>query len=140
MSTEQDRKEMRAAIRLTREIFAQKGFDRFRGEELSPGPQVQTDAEIDAHIRASAETAYHPSCSCRMGHDAMAVVDGQGRVHGVQGLRVVDASIMPIVASGNLNVPTIMMAEKISDAIKGKALPASTAPAWVHPEWETAQR
>jgi choline dehydrogenase len=140
MGTEQDRKEMRAAIRLTREIFMQKAFDRFRGEELSPGPAVQTDAEIDAHIRASAETAYHPSCSCRMGHDDMAVVDGQGRVHGVQGLRVVDASIMPIVVSGNLNVPTIMMAEKIADAIKGKALPPSTAPAWVHPEWETVQR
>jgi len=140
MGTEQDRKEMRAAIRLTREVFMQKAFDRFRGEELSPGPHVQTDAEIDAHIRASAETAYHPSCSCRMGSDAMAVVDSQGRVHGVQGLRVVDASIMPLVVSGNLNVPTIMMAEKIADAIKGKALAPSTAPAWVHPEWETKQR
>jgi choline dehydrogenase len=101
---------------------------------------VQTDAEIDAHIRASAETAYHPSCSCRMGTDDMAVVDGQGRVHGVQNLRVVDASIMPIVVSGNLNVPTIMMAEKIADAIKGKALPPSNAPAWVHENWETKQR
>ncbi len=140
MSTEQDRKEMRAAIRLTREVFMQKAFDRFRGEELSPGPAVQTDAEIDAHIRASAETAYHPSCSCRMGSDDMAVVDGQGRVHGVQNLRVVDASIMPIVVSGNLNVPTIMMAEKIADAIKGKALPPSTAPAWVHENWQTQQR
>jgi choline dehydrogenase len=140
MSTEQDRKEMRAAIRLTREVFMQKAFDRFRGEELSPGPAVQTDAEIDAHIRASAETAYHPSCSCRMGTDDMAVVDGQGRVHGVQNLRVVDASIMPIVVSGNLNVPTIMMAEKIADAIKGKVLPPSSAPAWVHENWETQQR
>ena len=140
MGTEQDRKEMRAAIRLTREVFMQKAFDRFRGEELSPGPAVQTDTEIDAHIRASAETAYHPSCSCRMGTDDMAVVDGQGRVHGVQNLRVVDASIMPIVASGNLNVPTIMMAEKIADAIKGKALPPSTAPAWVHENWQTQQR
>ena len=140
MSTEQDRKEMRAAIRLTREVFMQKAFDEYRGEELSPGPSVQTDAEIDAHIRASAETAYHPSCSCRMGTDDMAVVDGQGRVHGVQGLRVVDASIMPIVVSGNLNVPTIMMAEKIADAIKGKALPPSTAPAWLHPQWQTQQR
>ena len=140
MSTEQDRKEMRAAIRLTREVFMQKAFDEYRGEELSPGPSVQTDAEIDTHIRASAETAYHPSCSCRMGTDDMAVVDGQGRVHGVQGLRVVDASIMPIVVSGNLNVPTIMMAEKIADAIKGKALAPSSAPAWVHPDWQTQQR
>jgi choline dehydrogenase len=141
LSTEQDRKEFRAAIRLTREVFAQKAFERFRGEELSPGPAVQTDAEIDAHIAAQAETAYHPSCSCRMGHDDMAVVDGDGRVHGVQNLRVVDASIMPAVVSGNLNVPTIMMAEKLADAIRGKdPLPPSDAPYFVHPEYKTAQR
>lgn len=140
MSTEQDKKEMRAAIRLTREVFAQKAFDPFRGEEISPGKDVQTDAQIDAHIRANAETAYHPSCTCAMGADEMAVVDGQGRVHGVQALRVVDASIMPLVVSGNLNVPVIMMAEKIADAIKGKALPPSTAPSWVHPNWQTQQR
>lgn len=141
LSTEQDRKEFRAAIRLTREVFAQPAFDRFRGEELSPGPAVQTDAEIDAHIRAQAETAYHPSCSCRMGNDDMAVVDGAGRVHGVQNLRVVDASIMPSVVSGNLNVPTIMMAEKLADAIRGRApLAPSTAPYFVHPEFQTRQR
>jgi choline dehydrogenase len=140
MSTEQDKKEFRAAIRLTREVFAQKAFDAFRGEEISPGKDVQTDEQIDAHIRASAETAYHPSCTCAMGQGEMAVVDGQGRVHGVQGLRVCDASIMPLIVSGNLNVPTIMMAEKIADAIKGQALPPSTAPAWVHPSWETQQR
>ncbi len=140
MSTEQDKKEFRAAIRLTREVFAQKAFDRFRGAEISPGKDVQSDAEIDAHIRANAETAYHPSCSCRMGVDDMAVVDEQGRVHGVSGLRVVDASIMPLIVSGNLNVPTIMMAEKIADAIKGVALPPSEAPAWIHPNWSSQQR
>lgn len=141
MGTEQDRREMRAAIRLTREIFAQSAFDPYRGAELSPGPSVQTDAEIDAHIRANAETAYHPSCSCRMGHNAMAVVDGQGRVHGVQGLRVVDASIMPEIVSGNLNVPTIMMAEKLADAIRGhRPLPAIGAPVFVHPHYLTQQR
>ena len=141
MGTEQDRKEMRAAIRLTREVFAQKAFDAFRGEELSPGPAVQTDAQIDAHIRASAETAYHPSCSCRMGSDALAVVDAAARVHGVQGLRVVDASIMPDVVSGNLNAPTIMMAEKLADVIRGKvALPPSDAPVFVHPHYASAQR
>ncbi len=141
MGTEQDRKEMRAAIRLTREVFAQKAFDRFRGAELSPGPAVQTDAEIDAHIRASAETAYHPSCSCRMGSDDMAVVDGAARVHGVAGLRVVDASIMPEVVSGNLNVPTIMMAEKLADVIRARTpLPASDAPVFVHPHYQTQQR
>ena len=141
MSTAQDRKEMRAAIRLTREVFAQPAFDRYRGAELSPGPAVQSDAEIDAHIRASAETAYHPSCSCRMGTDDMAVVDGAARVHGVQSLRVVDASIMPAVVSGNLNVPTIMMAEKLADVIRNRRpLPPSDAPVFVHPHYQTQQR
>ena len=141
MSTAQDRKEMRAAIRLTREVFAQAAFDKFRGEELSPGPGVQTDAEIDAHIRANAETAYHPSCTCRMGTDEMAVTDTAGRVHGVQNLRVVDASIMPDVVSGNLNVPTIMMAEKMADAIRGRApMHRSTAPFFVHPNFQGQQR
>ena len=140
LSTEPDKKEFRAAIRLTREVFAQKAFDAFRGEEISPGKEVQTDAQIDAHIRASAETAYHPSCTCAMGEGDMAVVDGQGRVHGVKNLRVVDASIMPLIVSGNLNVPTIMMAEKIADAIRGQALAPSPAPAWVHPNWQTRQR
>jgi choline dehydrogenase len=141
MQTEQDRKEIRAGVRLTREIFAQKAFDRFRGDELSPGPRVQSDAEIDAHIRAKAESAYHPSCSCRMGTDDMAVVDHAGRVHGVQGLRVVDASIMPNVVSGNLNAPTIMMAEKLADSIRGRTpLPMSKAPVFVHPQYATSQR
>ena len=141
MGTEQDRKEMRAAIRLTRELFAQTAFDRFRGEELSPGPAVQTDAQIDAHIRANAETAYHPSCTCRMGSDAMAVVDGAARVHGVRQLRVVDASIMPDVVSGNLNAPTIMVAEKLADVIGGRPpLAPSDAPFFVHPEYQTRQR
>jgi choline dehydrogenase len=141
MATEQDRKEMRAGVRLTREIFAQAAFAPFRGPELSPGPQVASDAAIDAHIRAKAESAYHPSCSCKMGSDAMAVVDGQARVHGVSGLRVVDASIMPNVVSGNLNVPTIMLAEKLADAIRGrKPLPPSDAPYHVHPHWATQQR
>ena len=141
MRTEQDRKEMRAGVRLTREVFAQKAFDPYRGQELAPGPGIQTDAQIDAHIRANAETAYHPSCTCRMGTDAMAVTDGAGRVHGVPGLRVIDSSIMPDVVSGNLNVPTIMMAEKLSDAIRGRtALPVSAAPFFVHPHYLTQQR
>ncbi|MCY7306638.1 MAG: choline dehydrogenase [Rhodoferax sp.] len=141
LGTEQDRKEIRAAVRLTRELFAQKAFDRFRGLELSPGPAVQSDAEIDAHIRANAETAYHPSCTCRMGTDEMAVTDGAARVHGVQNLRVVDASIMPDIVSGNLNVPTIMMAEKVADLIRGRTpLPASDAPVFVHPQFQTLQR
>ena len=143
MQTEGDRQEMRAGIRLTREIFAQKAFDPYRGAELSPGPVVQTDAEIDAHIRRKAESAYHPSCSCKMGlpSDPMAVVDEQGRVHGLKRLRVVDASIMPNVVSGNLNAPTIMMAEKLSDAILGlDPLPRSEAKVYIAPNYETSQR
>jgi choline dehydrogenase len=141
MATEQDRKEMRAGIRLTREIFEQTAFDRFRGEAVSPTKAVQTDAEIDAHIREHAESALHPSCTCRMGSDEMAVTDRSGRVHGVRNLRVVDASIMPDVVSGNLNAPVIMMAEKLADDIRGRvALPRSKAPYFVHPHWQTQQR
>lgn len=141
MQTEQDRKEMRAGIRLTREIFAQKAFEPFRGDELAPGPKTVSDADIDAFIREKAESAYHPSCTCRMGTDDMAVVDGEARVHGVEGLRVVDASIMPDVVSGNLNVPTIMIAEKVADNIRGRTpLPPERVPVWVHPEYQTRQR
>ena len=127
MATEQDWREFRDGIRITREIMAQAALDPYRGREISPGKDVQSDAELDAFIREHAETAYHPSCSCKMGEDDMAVVDGQGRVHGIEGLRVVDASIMPLIVTGNLNAPTIMMAEKIADNIRGRApLPRST--------------
>jgi choline dehydrogenase len=121
MATEGDRQEMRDAVRLTREIFAQPAFDPFRGAELAPGPDVQSDADIDAFVRAKGESAYHPACTCAMGSGEMAVVDVAARVHGLQGLRVVDASIMPSIVSGNLNAPTIMMAEKAADMIKGVA-------------------
>ena len=143
MATEQDRSEMREGVRLTREILAQPAFDPFRGPELAPGPDVKTDAEIDAFVRAHGESAYHPSCTCKMGPetDNTAVVDGQTRVHGLEALRVVDASIMPSIVSGNLNAPTIMLAEKAADMILGKSpLPAADAEVWIHPEWETAQR
>ncbi|QNB14332.1 choline dehydrogenase [Paraburkholderia bannensis] len=123
-----DWREFRDAIRITREIIAQPALDRFRGQELSPGAQLKSNAEIDAFVRSRAETAYHPSCSCAMGYDNMAVVDNEGRVHGLEGLRVVDASIMPRITTGNLNAPTIMMAEKIADQIRGKQpLARSTA-------------
>ncbi|MBP8885655.1 MAG: choline dehydrogenase, partial [Pseudomonas sp.] len=120
MSHEQDWQEFRDAIRITREIMAQPALDPYRGREISPGAHVQSDAELDAFIREHAETAFHPSCSCKMGEDDMAVVDGQGRVHGLQGLRVVDASIMPEIITGNLNATTIMIAEKIADRIRGR--------------------
>jgi choline dehydrogenase len=132
LATELDRTEMRDAVKLTREIFAQPAFDPFRGAELQPGSQVQSDAEIDAWVRRKADSAYHPSCTCKMGSDEMAVVDPECRVRGLEGLRVVDASIMPSIVSGNLNAPTIMIAEKASDIIRGRPpLPAEVVPVTV---------
>lgn len=129
MSTEQDWREFRDAIRITREIMHQPALDAYRGEEISPGKNLQSDAELDEFVRNHAETAYHPSCSCKMGEDDMAVVDGQGRVHGINGLRVVDASIMPVIMTGNLNATTIMIAEKLADRIRNRPpLPKSQAP------------
>jgi len=143
LATAGDRREFRDGVRLTREIFAQKAFDPFRGAELSPGAEVTTDAALDAHLRRKAESAYHPSCTCKMGaeDDPAAVVDGQLRVRGTEGLRVVDASVMPAVVSGNLNAPTIMIAEKAADIILGQpALPPIEVPVFIHPEWRTRQR
>ncbi len=143
LSHEDDLVEMRACVRLTREIFAQKAFDPYRDAELAPGAHVVSDADIDAYVRANVESAYHPSCTARMGRpsDPMAVVDSQGRVIGVDGLRVVDSSIMPSVTTGNLNAPTIMIGEKMSDHILGKTpLPRSNAPYWKPDNWETRQR
>ncbi|QUD89076.1 choline dehydrogenase [Phenylobacterium montanum] len=143
MSHPDDWTEMRACVRLTREIFAQAPFDPYRGEELQPGAGATSDEAIDAFIREKIETAYHPSCSCKMGRadDPMAVVDPEARVIGVESLRVVDASIMPSITTGNLNAPTIMLAEKASDHILGKPpLARSNADYYVAPNWETAQR
>ncbi|XKH59132.1 choline dehydrogenase [Halomonas sediminis] len=120
MSTEKDWQEFRDAIRLTRDIIAQPAFDAYRGPEVSPGPEVQSDAELDSFVKQHAETAYHPCGTCRMGEDPMAVTDGEGRVHGVESLRVVDASLFPFIPTGNLNAPTIMLAEKIADRIRGR--------------------
>jgi choline dehydrogenase len=141
MMTEGDRAEMRAAVRLTREIVEQAAFDALRGDELAPGADVVSDDAIDAFVRERGESAYHPSCTCRMGADPMAVVDDEGRVHGIEGLRIIDASIMPSIVSGNLNAPTIMMAEKIADKVRGRdPLPRLEVPVWINPDWETKQR
>ncbi len=132
MSTEQDWREFRAGIRITRKIMQQPALAPYVGKEISPGIEVQTDDEIDAFVREHAETAYHPCGSCAMGVGEMAVVDAEGRVHGLQSLRVIDASIMPEVVTGNLNAPTIMIAEKISDLIRGlKPLPAVDVPVFI---------
>ena len=143
MSHADDREEMRACVRLTREIFAQPAFDRYRGREIQPGSAVQSDSDIDAFIRAKVESAYHPSCTCKMGSagDAMAVVDAQTRVHGIERLRVVDSSIMPSITTGNLNAPTIMLAEKAADHILGKPpLAPEDVPLYSSPNWGSAQR
>ncbi|WP_309090920.1 choline dehydrogenase [Phenylobacterium sp.] len=131
LSAEEDRRALREGVKMMREVAAQSALDPYRGAEHAPGKDVKTDAEIDAWIRRCAETIYHPVGTCRMGAagDAMAVVDGECRVQGLNGLRVVDASVMPTLVGGNTNAPTIMIAEKISDAIRGRAyLPAEDAP------------
>jgi choline dehydrogenase len=143
LSQPEDWTEMRACVRLTREIFAQPAFDRYRGREIQPGADVQSDEQIDAFIRARVESAYHPSCTCRMGsaQDPLAVVDSEARVMGVEGLRVVDSSIMPSITTGNLNAPTIMLAEKAADHIRGgPLLPRASAPYYVAPDWQSSQR
>ena len=143
LSEPDDWTEMRACVRLTREIFGQPAFDRYRGREIQPGAAVQSDEQIDAFIRAKVESAYHPSCSCKMGgaQDPMAVVDPQARVYGLERLRVVDSSIMPSVTTGNLNAPTIMLAEKSADHILGKGMLApEDAPFYRAANWQTAQR
>lgn len=109
-------------MRLTREIIEQPAFDEYRDGEIQPGEAVQTDEEIDAFVRQAVESAYHPSCSCKMGTDDMAVVDPETRVRGIEGLRVVDSSIFPTIPNGNLNGPTIMLAERAADLIKGKGM------------------
>jgi choline dehydrogenase len=143
LSQPEDWEEMRACVRLTREIFAQPAFAPYRGREIQPGAAVQTDAQIDEFVRKHVESAYHPSCSCRMGSrdDPRAVVDAETRVIGLEGLRVVDSSIMPSITTGNLNAPTLMLAEKAADHIRGRPLlPPEDAPFYVAPNWETSQR
>jgi len=143
LSHPEDWEEMRACVRLTREIFAQPAFAPYRGREIQPGAGIVTDEQIDAFIAEKVESAYHPSCSCRMGDpaDPMAVVDPETRVIGVEGLRVVDSSIMPHVTTGNLNAPTIMIGEKAADHILGRPMLApSNAPFYTAPNWQTAQR
>ncbi|TMO81787.1 choline dehydrogenase [Pseudoalteromonas sp. S3776] len=131
----------RACVRLTRDIIEQSAFDDYRDEEIQPGKHIQTDEEIDAFVRQAVESAYHPSCSCKMGEDDMAVVNSNTQVHGIEGLRVVDSSIFPTVPNGNLNAPTIMVAEKAADLILGKTpLPQASVDVAISSNWQTTQR
>jgi choline dehydrogenase len=143
MSDPQDWEDFRSCIRLTREIFAQPAIAAFAKHEIQPGDAAQTDEELNAVIAEHAESAYHPCGTCRMGRkdDPNAVVDPEGRVIGVGGLRVADSSIFPRITNGNLNAPSIMVGEKVSDLLLGKdPLPAANDVPWINPNWEISQR
>lgn len=141
LQEEEDRAAFRRGIRLTREIFAQPAFDPYRGREIGPGDSVQSDDELDDWVARNSETAYHPCGSCRIGSDPMAVVDPECRVHGVEGLRVIDSSIIPVVTNGNINAPTLMIGEKGADLVLGhRLLEPSDAPVYVVDGWENRQR
>ena len=134
MKEDEDRVMLRNGVRAARHIFSQQAFDPYRGKEIGPGPRIQSDEAIDEYCRANGKPTHHPCATCTMGeNDPMAVVDEQARVHGVEGLRVIDASIMPFVLSCNINAPTIMLAEKLSDSVLGREpLPPEQLP-WYQP-------
>ena len=143
METEQDRQDWRDCIRLTREILSQPALDDFNAGEASPGIDVSSDEEIDAWVRANVESAYHPSCSCKMGSldDPMTVVNNEGQVNGIENLRVIDSSVFPTIPNGNLNGPTIMLAEKMADSVLGKKpLISSDVNVWIDASWKELQR
>lgn len=143
ISTEQDKQDWRDCIRLTREILMQPAMDVFRGEEIQPGKAVTSDDAIDAWVKQNVESAYHPSCSCKMGaeNDPQAVLDEECRVRGIDALRVVDSSIFPTIPNGNLNAPTIMVAERAADMIlQQPLLEEQELPVWIAPNWQEKQR
>ena len=143
MSEEQDWVDFRTCLRLTREIFQQEAFKPYVKHEILPGADKVSDADLDAFVREHAESAYHPCGTARMGaaDDPRSVVDPECRVIGVDGLRLADSSIFPRITNGNLNGPSIMAGEKAADHILGRdPLPRANEQAWIHPEWETAQR
>jgi choline dehydrogenase len=143
MSREEDWRDFRAAIRLTREVFAQPALARYGGDEIAPGADMQSDEALDDFVRANVESAFHPCGTARMGapDDPAAVVDSECRVIGMHALRVVDSSIFPEITNGNLNAPSILAGEKAADHILGRPpLPASNLEPWMHPDWRHAQR
>jgi choline dehydrogenase len=143
LSREEDVDDWRRCIRLTREIIAQPAMDEYRGEEIQPSLEVVSDEEIDRWVRDNVESAYHPCGTCRMGstEDANSVVDNSCRVIGVDSLRVVDASVFPTIPNGNINAPTIMVAEKAADIILGsRPLPLAEVSVWTEAMWADKQR
>ena len=139
---EQDVRDWRDCIRLTREVLQQESLAPFRGDEIQPGFDVDSDDTIDHWVRNNVESAYHPSCTAKMGadDDAMAVLDSDCRVRKVEGLRVVDSSIFPTITNGNLNAPSMMVAERAADIIRGKRLLSENAPVWEPDNWQELQR
>jgi choline dehydrogenase len=117
LSSDTDRRALRDAVRMVRDIVSQDAIKLYRGPEMRPGDEVRTDAEVDSWIRRTAETIYHPVGTVRMGVDDKAPVDAELRVRGVEALRVIDASIMPTLIGGNTNAPTMMIAERAADLI-----------------------
>ena len=143
MSEQQDWVDFRHCVRVTREVLGQEAFVPYRGREIQPGEDVQSDDEIDGFIKEHAESAFHPCGTCRMGavDDPASVIDPEGRVIGVNGLRVSDSSIFPRITNGNLNAPSIMVGEKMADHILGKVpLAPENAQAWINPRWEISDR
>lgn len=143
MSHDDDWRDFRTCIRLTRELFRQPAMAPYFDHEIQPGKDAQSDEALDRFVREHVESAYHPCGTCRIGDagDTHAVVDPECRVIGVEGLRVADSSIFPQVTNGNLNAPSIMTGEKAADHILGREpLPASNQVPWIHPSWQTAQR
>ncbi|MGO6881404.1 choline dehydrogenase [Rhizobium ruizarguesonis] len=139
----QDRRDvevMRDAIKLVREIVAQPAFNSLAGIEIAPGREIDTDDAIETWLKQHVATAYHPAGSCRMGGDPQSVVDPELRVRGVEGLRVADASIMPLEVSANLNATAIMIGEKAADLVMGRSIAPSNAPFWRNSRWDTLQR
>ena len=143
LSCQKDVEDWRQCIRLTREIIGQPAMDDFRGDEIQPGCAIRSDEEIDEWVRNNVESAYHPSCTCKMGaaDDDMAVVDNACKVRGLESLRIVDSSIFPSITNGNLNAPTIMVAEKAADIILGNStLTATDVIPWIDAAWQDSQR
>jgi choline dehydrogenase len=143
ITTEKDRSDWRLCIRWTREILGQAAMDRFRGQEIAPGEAITADDQIDEWVRQNVESAYHPSCTCKIGadNDPTAVLDAGCRVRGIGQLRVIDSSAFPSITNGNLNAPTIMLAERAADLVTGRPLlKPLEAPVWVDPLWRERQR
>lgn len=142
LDTEQDRADWRTCLKLTREILGQPAMDLYRGDEIQPAVDLGDDQQTDAWVRQNVESAYHPSCTCKIGadDDPMAVLDPECRVRGIGKLRVIDSAIFPTITNGNLNAPTIMVAEKGADIVRGRSVTSGPADFWIDPQWQDRQR